>query len=550
MRSIFRFLLPCIVMTALVPLQSGAQTLFLPGSPEVEKLASLYREAGRSFPTTSFPLSKAELARFADELRAGGTRVPGASLDDYLADTLRLDQAHDHISAFGAASLAYSYRSQNHSMDPGLPTELQAMGFHRLFFDQPPLGTVQLDYSRDAGLEIGITAVMQREYFLDPFRSTNLWEDGGSGNPVALENQDIMRGFLWYDFHPLQVELGRDKVHVGPGRHSLYPSMDLPFLDMLRFRLPLDRLTGDLIISTLENRQRGYDLSAPDPPFGQTVILMSMHRWEYGFDTVRVGIGALAVYARAGNAYNLGDIFPVFSWHNADIGSNHISIIADASWVPVSGLSLQAQFGLQALSLSGVGINNQAIPTVPAAIVSAETFLPLDGGLGLELYLEGGYTHYLWGNFGISSSGSDSLARAIDRYYLDGGNVILPLTSPYGPGATWVELAASLQGIQWLDASVNTRFFSRMTDPSTGAPVNLVQTAYAGSTAIETAPHIDTWSVGCKVSALPYGFLRISVEPALYIQVDNRAGSTTPWFELNISAGVSGKADTAIGPRS
>ena len=167
---------------------------------------------------------------------------------------------------------------------------------------------------------------------MDPFHSTNLWEsDPGAGNPLALENQDIMRGFLWVDFHPLQVTLGRDKVDVGPGAHSLFPSMDLPYLDMLRLRLPVGRLTGDLMVSTLENRKRGYDVTpdvvAGDPPFDTTLILMAMHRYEYAWDSVRVGIGALAVYARNGNAYNLGDIFPVFSWHQANIGTNHLSVL-------------------------------------------------------------------------------------------------------------------------------------------------------------------------------------------------------------------------------
>jgi hypothetical protein len=301
--------------------------------------------------------------------------------------------------------------------------------FRRLFLDQLPLGTLQLDYARDAGIEAGITARVEREYFIDPFHSTNLWENGGSGNPVALENDFISRGFLWYDFHPLQIELGRDMVQVGPGSHSLLPSLDLPYLDMLRVRLPVGRLTGDLIVSTLENRKRGYDVSPvpTEPQFGSTIILMAMHRFEYSFDSLRLGAGALAVYARNGNAYDLGDIFPVFSWHQADIGTNHLSVVLDASWTPFAGLLVQGQFGLQSLNLSDLGgqlgVNlgeNQPAPTVGAGIASAQYSVSLGGSMDLLFLAEGGSTHYLWGNFSPDPEGyPDVLARGIDRSYLE-----------------------------------------------------------------------------------------------------------------------------------
>ena len=200
-----------------------------------------------------------------------------------------------------------------------------------------------------------------------------------------------MRGFLWYDFHPLQIELGRDKLQMGPTKSSLFPSPDLPFLDMLRLRLPLGRLTGDLVISTLENRPSAYDV--PDtvgPPFGPSIILVAIHRWEYAFDTVRLGIGAMCVYARDGNAFNLGDIFPVFSWHQADIGPNNTSFVADASWVPTPRLTLSAQVGLDDVNLSGVGVDDSAAPTIPAVILNADYLLEIRIWLQSRLRHRGG----------------------------------------------------------------------------------------------------------------------------------------------------------------
>jgi hypothetical protein len=549
MRRLLRALPFCLAIAAFLPIHLGAQTLFMQGAAEVDRLSDIYARAGRTFPTTSFPVSKAELSRFADMLAAGANDSITRDLNEYRGTTLQFETNHDSIAATGEVNLEYTYRSQNVSFDPGLPTELQILDFHRLFKDRLPLGGLQLDYARDGGFEIGIYATLEREYFADPFNPTNLPESmPDQGNPIALENQDIMRGFLWYDFHPLQVELGRDKLQMGPTKSSLFPSANLPFLDMLRLRLPLGRLTGDLVISTLENRPSAHDVpvNPGDPPFGPSIILVAVHRWEYAFDTVRLGIGAMCVYARDGNAFNLGDIFPVFSWHQADIGPNNTSFVADASWVPIPRLTFSAQVGLDDVNLSGAGIDDSAAPTIPAVILNADYLLETAQGFGIDLGIEAGYTHYLWGNFALDATGSDSLARAIDRYRMDGGTVMLPLSSPYGPGATWIGLSASLRGLPRLDASVRAGYFSRMTDPATGQPVNLVYTPYARSAAIESAPHVDTWSLGCKASALPFSFVRVSVAPTFYMQVDNRSGSLLTWLEVALGVSVFGESVTRI----
>jgi hypothetical protein len=548
MRRFLQSLVFCTALISILPQSGGAQTLFMPDTLEVESLSAIYSHAGRVFPTTSYPVSKAELSAFADMLAAHASDRTSQELESYRNEVLRYQAEEDTIAVHAAGSFEYTYRSQNVQADPGLPTELQVMDLHRLFLDKLPLVSLQLDYARDGGFEIGIAAVVQREYFLDPFSPTNLWEsDPGHGNPLALENQDIMRGFLWYDFHPLQVELGRDSLQMGSSKSSLLPSPEVPFLDMLRIRLPLGRLTGDLVISTLENRPGKYDVTVNpgDPQFGPSIILTAIHRWEYAFDTVRVGIAAMCVYARDGNAFNLGDIFPVFSWHQADIGPNNTSFIADVTWVPLPGLTLSLQGGLDDVNLSGVGVQDAAAPTIPAIIFDADYLWDTGSGLSLDFGLELGYTHYLWGNFSLDTGYKDSLARAIDRYRLDGGTVILPLTSPYGPGATWVNLAATLHGLPSMETTATLGYFSRMTNPATGAAVTLLE-KYISSSAIESAPHVDTWSAGLSLNAFPFGFLKVIIQPTMYIQVDNRSGSYKTWLDLALGVSVVGESRTRL----
>ena len=65
----------------------------------------------------------------------------------------------------------------------------------------------------------------------------------------------------------------------------------------------------------------------------------------------------------------------------------------------------------------------------------------------LDLYLEAGYTQYLWGNFTATGQGGLTArhARALRYRYLLGTNGdagLIPLTSPYGPGALWFRLLA------------------------------------------------------------------------------------------------------------
>jgi len=150
----------CVFMSLVGAATAGGETVFLPGTPEVDQLVTMYREAGRVFPTTSFPVSKAELARFAASLATSASGDLVADLQAYQDNVLAFNTTHDSISASGSASFEYTYRTRNVNFDPGLPTEIQILDLQRLFLHQLPLASAMLDYSRDSGFELGISAVL------------------------------------------------------------------------------------------------------------------------------------------------------------------------------------------------------------------------------------------------------------------------------------------------------------------------------------------------------------------------------------------------------
>jgi hypothetical protein len=118
----------------------------------------------------------------------------------------------------------------------------------------------------------------------------------------------VAQGYLWYNFDPLQLQLGRDVVHFGPLRSSLLPSGRLPFMDLLR-------LTMDFMISSLENVRALEEAGVDEDPAGL----------GHSF----AAVSGLCVFAREDNAFVASDFFPVFSWHAGDVKPNNLSLIFD-----------------------------------------------------------------------------------------------------------------------------------------------------------------------------------------------------------------------------
>ena len=267
----------------------------------------------------------------------------------------------------------------------------------------------------------------------DYYDTTAGWHDTtlilpNSTSAFPMESHFMTQSYLWYDFHPLQIEIGRDQVHWGPMDNSLLVSDAVPFLDMFRMTISGGQWTLDSIVSTPETRTDGGGTDL------QFVELMSLHRLEYTSDTWRWSFSEkYIVHRQAG--FVLGDIFPVGVFHNDDMNPNNNCLNFDAEWVPAPGFRVMGQLGFDDVDGRIFGIPDNPVPTIWAFMLGTEWQGTWDEN-PLRLYGEVGMTHYLWGSF------DDPEARALYLIVLDGRTESMPLSAPYGPGTAWINLSA------------------------------------------------------------------------------------------------------------
>jgi hypothetical protein len=342
----------------------------------------------------------------------------------------------------------------------------------------PPFAAIDWELGRRSGLAIGFAAELRKQFpgnsYSDMFAPDNFLNLGRPGNPVAFEKPMITKGALYWRSESLDIIFGRDKVDLDEGlKGSLYPSPRLPYLDAFQAKGRLGRLGMNWVVGTI--RATGswegpafdvdpnivlnpsqydhllYDRNSITNPYGfqgdpnPTTIIEALHRFTWDFGQVQLGVAGHVVYARRNNRFLITDFLPVISWHQTTVMSNNMSLLADISWEPFEGLRVAAMGGLDEINAKSIGINDSGSPTVPAGVLGARYRGSLGAG-AFDLYGEVGYTHWLWGNYDGSNDSPgdvDPLARAQYRLHMDAGDGLLPLTSPYGPGATWGELHGS-----------------------------------------------------------------------------------------------------------
>lgn len=471
------FLVVLVVLCAGLALAAplAAQNTFQPFDREVEDLRYLYSRARLSLPETSFPVSRRDLQRRALELLESPR---AAALDEEIEHYLdRLAYNERDITV----DVTLDFFLEAHTYDIDIENYDD---FSEKVRDHDPFAVLAMGYSHDAVGSLFIRGDAIAEYSKGGYTNYPPYREG---RPFGAEYNFVREGYIQYFFGPLETVFGRQKVHIGPApTTSLYVSHEVPFLDALRVKLPFGPLTMTMIWATMENRrtleeQQALDedtLSGPVPGVGdrelydwqQNIILTSIQRFEWDFGRLRGGIGARTIMVREMNEFHFGDLFPVFSRHNANIVPNNMSLVADLSFAAAPGLDTYLLFGFDDMDAGLIGYADDALPTIGAYVAGA-VYRNRFPGLRFTGDFEIGTTHDLWGNF----EDKERLARAIYRMDLVGPNRAMPLTSPYGPGVVWVTAAGRAEFESGLSAGLRLLLRNRNSE------VDLYTTPYDGS---------------------------------------------------------------------
>jgi hypothetical protein len=486
---------------------AGAQVAAIQGEG-AQLLEPLSACAGKVLPSASFPYSGSFLLDSATALGQRSAGEAGTQLESFASDLASRDVTALHA---GLSVVSEWY------LRPDIPL---AYADYLELVD--PLFTFQLSFQLDLSAAIFIEAIGIREYRLG--MSHDNWFEYESDNPMTIENNLVRQGYLYLAGGPAELTLGRQHVSLGPSPFtSIAVSPEVPFLDALNLKLHLGRLHMTLLLSSLENRRATGDVTLPvgsDYAFEKTVILYNTHYFEYDFGFLRAGIGSSVLITRPQNAFQVSDFFPVFSWHNANIKPNNLSLFFDLSAVPFHGIELYGQFGFDDINANTFSSNDSGIPTIGAGLCGAGW----RGGwerVRISASVEVGATHYLWGSF----NDSVPLARAIYRMDLDENNRWIPLTSPFGPGAFWL-LAELSVGLPWQVAStLSFQMVSRNTAASlTGA--------YEADLDVKHAPRSLSLRAGLELTYEPFRWIHATIEPVL------RFDGGDPWVELHLGIGT------------
>ncbi|HCO49621.1 MAG TPA: hypothetical protein DIT55_09470 [Spirochaetaceae bacterium] len=346
--------------------------------------------------------------------------------------------------------------------------------FRREYLDRAPIARIAFEYGAAKGLNLAVEAKIKRQWYGDYFYATNLCNIGDAGNPIAVENKFVSRGLISWLSPSLDIHFGRDSVDMNGGLEGgLLPSARLPFYDAFRARGRLGNLTMDWMIATIQARQswevnrlgsdtydvnpnantNGNPLEVDKNYYGwedsdnPTIIAEALHRFSWDFGAISLGVTGHTMMARRNNRFVLGDFFPVFSWHQAGILQTNNSMVLDFSWRPAANLLVAGQAGFDDISGQIFGIGDTAVPTIDAYVLGASYESRTALG-AVFAYTEAGYTHWLWGNYDGKSNppyDQNPFMRFTFRYPLDSGSALLPLTSPFGPGALWWLLRGDME---------------------------------------------------------------------------------------------------------
>jgi hypothetical protein len=500
---------------------AGAE-YFYPDGEEIKTIEHLARRMGKVPPFSSFPVHGSDLLEFAEKLSADPAAARLGEADAALLDGLaaRLENRREDIRITGTIALAYEQRLSSNSFTIDNPrTMANAEDFRRVFFDMPPVAALGASAGTFTGPWAAALFEIRPAWTGDYSPASNFFRE------VDITYDIMRRGVFAWNGAYVNFFAGRDTVHWGnPAGSTLYPSKLLPYLDSIRLNVPLGPFSFDYLLGSIIPKKADHDvywddtanayqdyfgfLNDPNP----STVLVAAHRFQWNFGALKAGIGGTVVYARANNAFYITDVLPIMVYHNADVAPNNLNMALDVSWAVFPGFSVSAMLGFDDISARTFGIPDGDIPTIPGAIIQADYSAALED-VFMRFHLEGGGVHYLWGNFHFDdppfTRPEVRLARAIFRYGPNHEAVLLPLTSPYGPGVFWGKLGAGFDfprlGIK---AGFDLLVLTKNRD------VNLVDTQYSVNDTTQDSERIWYASVQIPLSYAWEAF-EFSVKPGL-----------------------------------
>ena len=571
MSSIFRKILIYSFFLSLSTIPLFSFSLYMSDDPEVAELVLLYTRAGYVFPDASYPLSLADLDSYASRLQnKSDKREIRDQLKRYIKN-LNFKKGRVVTNNSYSLKMAAFLDGNIYIPDTDLEHNRYPNDFNNRFVMFPDIGYFGLSSGVQGISGIYIAVGLKREYHPETVTDTNLFISTSS-DPAKFENYFIRKGYLAWKTGNFEFRFGRTPVHYGDSNFSTFlPSDKLPWLDTFTYRYEVGPLTMTSYFGTIDSRITDDEESiftgdgaatllsedgeivtfdattnplkepviyvgdnSTDYSFRDTIILNSMHRFIFGWEKLRLGFTSSIVVARENNSIQIGDIFPVFSWHNAVLGSNNMNLVFDVGYTPVAGLALYGQAAWDDINASDIfGIPDSSIPTIGAYLFGVSCIPVWMNEYDLNLKMEIGTTHYLWGNYYAYDSWKGSyLSRAIYRYHAQDGIYWMPLTSPYGPGTWWIDVKTSMRPLK------NFKLIAGFTYLRFNSDVNLFTTPYAYDPDLEGF-NSTSFSANLK-TVYTYklnknNILLFSLTPVWYSYKGHQ------WPEVEIAVGISGK---------
>jgi len=435
----------------------------------------------------------------------------------------------------------YRFRTEEHLLEAS--TIKNGIDLTRSFFDRPPFARLLLQGTTSFGFGAIGEIALRDQWTGDYFRTDNLPVIGVGGDPVRFENFFISKAAVYYDSPFFNFHFGREKPdYNGILYGGLLPGTRLPYLDAVKASGKIGRMKIDWLVATIpaikswdgqdvdpnkgtlpeDSTYYGFESEPASTNSSPTIIVEGMNRLSWDLGRLSLGVTDHAMMARRNNRFYITDFIPVISRHQAAVSQTNNSMVFDLAWEPLDGLRLAAQAGFDDINASFLGVDDTGSPTIDAYVAG------LDYGsstaLGpLKIKAEAGYTQWLWGNYDgaeIWPNDQNPFLRFQYRYLSDSGGLLLPLSSPYGPGALWASLSGSLElnGLG-LELGLDFLYLSKNDE------ANLIDTAVLNNTTTAGAHSTQFVSI-----ALPLrwkaGFWEFSIRPELAVLDGD------PWFEL------------------